>query len=297
MQDSSPSRHLTWADWRLVLGRTFRAMTADHASLIAAGCAFYAMVAFFPAISMLIAIYGLMFDPYTVEPAMRPLHGLMPHSVFVLLQDWVRTVLYQERHYYGVRLAISSAITIFASMSGTKSVMQALNLAFHETERRRGIELSSVAMALTLAGMVAAALALGLIVALPEILRALGVHHDLLLLIRLLGAAVALLFVMAAIAALYRFGPSRSRTRWTAINAGTLTATLIWLAASEGFSLYNEFYGQLAGSGGPLASALLMMGWFFVSSYALLLGGELNAQIEKLQNERSGVCDPRDGMS
>ena len=281
MQAQNSSWHLSWSGWRGVLGRTFAAMTADHASLIAAGCAFYAMVAFFPAVSTLIAIYGVMFDPTTVEPQLRPLRGLLPHSMFMLLQDWVRTVVYRERHNYGFRLAISSALAILSSMGGTRAVMQALNLAFHETERRRGIELWSVAMALTLAGLVVAALAIGLIVALPEILRALGVYHRLAVWIRILGALVSLLFVLAAIASLYRFGPSREQPRWAWISTGSLVATVIWLGSSEVFSVYTSYWNRLSGSDGPLTAALLMMGWFYVSVYALLLGGELNAQMER----------------
>ena len=295
MKDSDSQWHRSWAGWREVAVRTAAAMTADHASLIAAGCAFYAMAAFFPAISTLIAVYGLMFDPRSVEPAMRPLHGLMPHSVFLMLEDWVRTVLYQERHYYGYRLAVSSALAILSSMLGTRSIMQALNLAFHETERRRGAELLAVAMALTLGGMVAASLAIGLVVALPEILRALGVHHDRLVMIRFGAAAVALVFVMAAITLLYRFGPSRPGRRWAWISLGSVVATVIWVAASEGFSVYTTYYSRLAGRGGPLASALLMMGWFYVSAYALLLGGELNAQMERQGSDE--ICQTGEGMS
>ncbi len=303
MRAQKSSWHLSWAGWRGVLRRTFAAMTADHASLIAAGCAFYAMVAFFPAISTLIAIYGLMFDPSTVAPSLRPLHGLMPHSVFVLLQDWVRTVVYRERHNYGYRLAISSAIAIVSSMGGTRAVMQALNLAFAETERRRGIELIAVAMALTLAGMVVAALAIGLVVALPEILRGLGVYHRLAVWIRLLGATVALMFVLVAIASLYRFGPSRQRPRWAWISAGSLVATAIWIASSEVFLLYTNYFDRLAGTDGPLATALLMMGWFYVSAYALLLGGELNAQMEKQHLVAAtainiiDICQTEEGVS
>src|ERR1700736_2637937 len=97
--------------WRTLAGRTFRASTTDRVSLAAAGCAFYATLALFPAISMLVSVYGLVFDPVSVEPQLQVLAGLLPPPAFALINDRVHQLVNQSGGNLSVGLLISSVLT------------------------------------------------------------------------------------------------------------------------------------------------------------------------------------------
>lgn len=305
MKASNPHWHHGWHEWRQILVGTWRAMNADHCSLIAAGCAFYGMGAFFPAVYTVVAIYGTLFDSSTFGNALLTVRELMPRQAYGMLQDWVKSVLYDEAHLAQTHLMISSVVMILSSMGGTRAVMKALNLALHETEKRHLLELISVAMALTLGGLLLSAFAFALIVGLPLALSLLGVPHTAVAAFRALGGLVALLCVLLGLSVIYRFGPSHKPPGWRLVSVGSLVATLIWGTASEAFGLYNLVMTHFGHNGsanatGPISIALVIMAWFYVLSYAVLLGGELNAQIDSRNKPvppRAAICEPDQRVS
>jgi membrane protein len=268
--------------WAEVLRETFAASLSDRVSLTAAGCAFYATLALFPASSIRISIYGLAFNPWSVAPQLQALQELLPPPAFELIAERVHHLVAQPRARLSFGLGLSSLVTFWSAATGTKSVIAALNLAYGITERRGVIRFQLVGFGLTLSAILVAVLGIALLVFLPAWLRVLGVleYQTRIALLHWVGLAMLVGFAGLAIALLYRFGPSRPRPPTRRIAPGTLLATGLWLVASGLLDFYIDHIASFGATYGPIGAVVGVMLWFFVSVFAVLLGAELNAQLE-----------------
>ena len=269
---------LNRADWKLVLRRLATELVTDRVSLVAAGCAFYATLALFPAISMVIALYGLVFDRQTVVPHLALLKSLLPAGAFDLIAQRVHALVSQPPATLSFSLALGFAITLFSAGAGTRSIVGALNLAYGTTRARPFLRGQVVAMSLTLGGMVAAALCIALLVLLPAWLSILGTADAVRALARQTSLSLLLMFVMGSVTLLYRIGPSR-RPSWRFVMPGVVLATLLWLAASAPYSWYVANLAKYDLTYGPLGAVVGLMMWFYVTAFAVLAGAELNAAL------------------
>jgi membrane protein len=267
--------------WRAVL----REMATDRASLVAAGCAFYATLALFPAITMLVFVYGLAFDPVTVEPQLAVLRQLLPPDAFSLIATRVHVLVSQPRATLGLGLAISIAIAFWSASAGTRAMLSALNLAFRLEERRGYLGFYAVGLLMTFGAILGAVLGIALLVFLPVVIVFVGLDAYSATLVHTASFFLLLGFVLVALVLLYRFGPSRrARGRW--VTAGALLATVLWLAASGALSLYVDRVAAYDATYGPLGAVVAVMMWFWVTAYVVLLGAELDAQLERRHRQR-----------
>ncbi len=290
-READSPAEIPWRGWRAVLGRTFREIISDKISLVAAGCAFYAMLALFPAISMLISIYGLVFNPATVEPQLQVLRHLLPPAGFSLIADRVHTLVAQKPGALGFSLIVSTLITLWSSATGTKSMLSALNLAYEENEARSFIRFQVTGFVFTIAAILSAVIGLALLLFLPATLTFLGLPANQKGVIQLLSLLVLVAFVMLALSVLYRFGPSRHQAKWHWVTPGSALATVLWLIASAAFSFYVGHVASYDATYGPLGAVIGVMMWFWVSAYVVLAGAELNAELE-LQTVRDSTSGP-----
>ncbi len=132
-----------------LLSRTLRASTTDRVSLAAAGCAFYATLALFPAISMLISIGGMILDPVTAEQQLAVLSGLLPSPAFSLISDRVHQLIAQGSGTLSLNLLVSFLLTFWSSATGSKSVLSAVNVADDVTEQRPFLRFQAIGLAMT----------------------------------------------------------------------------------------------------------------------------------------------------
>lgn len=286
---------IPWRGWKAVLRRTFNEMISDRISLVSAGCAFYATLALFPAISMLVSIYGLAFDPSTVLPQLEVMRNLLPPAGYAMVADRITQLVSQPAGTLGWGLVISTALTLWSASAGTRSILSALNLAYEEPEARSFLRYHLTALGMTLCAIVGAVLGLALLVLVPAVLAFLGVSENQKGLARLAGLGLMLLFVMAALSLLYRFGPSRRTAKWHWVTPGSLLATAIWLVASALFSFYVGHFASYDATYGPLGAVVGVMTWFWVSVFVVLAGAELNSELE-LQTARDSTEGPAKPM-
>ncbi len=263
------------------LAEVMELMVSDRVSLSAAGCAFYATLALFPALTMLVFIYGLVFDPHTVEPQLRNLRTLLPPPAYVLIEARVHALVSRPGASLRLGLIVSAAVTYWSASTGTKSLLSALNLAYGEVERRGVLGFQLAGLGMTLAAILAAVLGLGVLVGLPTVIGFLGLSAYQETLARAGGLGGLLLFVLVALLLLYRFGPSRAPEARHVVVPGAIVAALGWVVASVLFSIYVTRVGRLDVTYGPLAAVVGVMMWFYVSAYVVLLGAELNAALER----------------
>ena len=266
--------------WGRVLRETAQAAITDRVSLAAAGCAFYATLALFPAISMIVATYGLVFSLSTVEPQLENLRTLLPPDAFALIAGRVRTLVTQPSGSLTISLLVSTLVALWSSATGTKSILGALNLAYDVRETRSFLRFQGIAFVLTFGGILAASVGIAMLVLLPAVEAFFGLQ-----ILQSLTVFVAPLFtagvVMFALCLVYRYGPSRESPGWRMVLPGAGAAALVWLAASVLFSWYVGHVASYSATYGPLGAVIGLMMWFFVSAFCVLAGAELNAAYER----------------
>ncbi len=275
-------RFISLAHWPLLrraLLSAGRATASQRVSLVAAGCAFYATLALFPTITMLISLYGLVYNPQTVQPQLHYLQSFMPPAAFSLISDRIQSVVAQPAKGLGLSLLVSLGISLWSSSTGTKSVLNALSLAYHERETRGLIRFQLVALGMTLIAIIGTALAIAFLVFLPVALAFLGLSGAATVLVGLIGAVVMVAFLALALGLLYRYGPAGAGRVFQA--PGAAIATVLWLLASWAFGLYVGHFAAYSVVYGPLGALIGLMMWFYISAYVVLFGAEVNAALDR----------------
>ena len=277
--------------WLAVLRRVMREAISDEAGTAAASCGFYALLALFPAISVAISLYGLVADPITVNDQLEGALDVLPASTFELIAARVHELAAAGRTKLSWGLALSLLVALWSAMNGTKAIISALNVAYEEREKRSLLRLNLVALLFTLGGMVGVVLALTVIVVVPTALAFSWLGPLATAAVRACSFALLLGFVMLGLAFLYRFAPSRADPKWRWVTPGSLLAAALWLAASLAFSFYVSNFGSYDTYYGTLGGVVVAVLWFYISAYAVILGAELNAELE-LQTRRDTTTDP-----
>ncbi|MBO6037161.1 MAG: YihY/virulence factor BrkB family protein [Acetobacter sp.] len=283
---------LGWTGWKRILPRITHNLFAGSTTLMAAGCAFYSTLSLFPAISALISIYGLSFDVRTITPQMMVLQHLLPTPAFTLIQDRVQTLVNEPHTSLTFNLVISLIVALWSASAATRSVIYALNITYNTHETRNFVVFHIIAFFLTLAVVIGAVLTIALMVAAPllfhmisELHIPVGIPIDALSLLRHLthwtSFIVLFIFETLVLSGLYNFGPNRPRrTSWCWTMPGAILATLIWILTSQVFSYYVAHLADYDMTYGPLGTVIAIMMWFFVTAWVVLMGAEINANME-----------------
>lgn len=266
--------------WKDILVRAYEDIKRDRVITIAAGVTFYSILALFPAIAALVSLYGLFADPATIASHLDSLSGVLPGGAVQVVGDELKRLSAQRNGTLGLATIIGLATALWSANAGIKSLFDALNLVYGESEKRSLITLNAVSLAFTVTTIVFVMLALGAMVVLPLALDYLGGAQGGDWIVRILRWPAMLVVVALWLAALYRFGPSRTKPRWRWISWGGALATVLWLFVSLLFSWYAANFGSYDKTYGSLGAAVGFMVWIWLSIIVVLLGAEINAEME-----------------
>ncbi len=273
-------RELRLRDWRGVVVRLVRSIGAQNLSLVAAGCAFYGVLALVPSLAALVFLYGLVADPVQVQQEVESAAGVLPHDLVSLLAGELTGMASASPTGLTSGLVATLAVALWYASAAIQSLIVALNIALNEEEKRGFFGLHLVGLVFTVLGMLALVVALATIVGVPAVLAFVGLDDDVDWLVRMLRWPILAVFVMGGLALLYRFGPSRANPRWQWISIGAVLATGIWLIASAGFSLYVSSFGTFNATFGSMGAVIVVLFWFYISMFVIILGAKLNGEIE-----------------
>jgi membrane protein len=285
--------HIPAAGWLQIGRRVVREVRQDHLSLIAAGMAFFALLATFPALTLLVAIYGLLADPTTIQEQISVLRPLLPRNAFDLIADQLESLLASPTSTHGLGVVVGLLLLLWGSASGIQTLIKAVNLAYDEEETRSYFRLRALALALTLGALVFLLVSLSGLALLPTLLASLGLDDattELLMMVRwpLLGVVF-----LGSLAVVYRLAPDRRAPKWRWVTLGSVAALIVWLAGSGLFSLYVRTFGRYSDTYGALGAAIVLLLWFYLSAFAILLGAEINAETEHQTAEDSTIGPDR----
>ena len=260
--------------------RVYRESSRDNLSLIAAGMAFYAMLSVAPALAVIISVYGLMNSPEELKIDMEVLSSYLPTDAQGLIQDQLAELVSTQDTNLGFSIVASALVSLWSSARAMKSLFGGLNAVYDEVETRGWFWLTLQSVSFTLAGILILVLTLSSIALVPVVLSYLPISSFDYLLIRGLNWLLVSAVVLGGLAVLYRYGPSRTRAQWRWVSLGALVAWITWVVASGGFSWYVTHFDSYQKTYGALGAVAILLMWFYVSAYAVLIGGELNAELE-----------------
>jgi membrane protein len=279
--------------WKDVAIRVKREIRRDRVSSVAAGVAFFGMLSLFPALIAVVSCYGLIADPADVERQIRALAAVLPGPAQEVIGSRLRELSETSRDTLSIGLVISVVVALGTASSGTTAMIEAVNVAYDEPERRGFFRLRALALAMALAVIVFGIVALFVITALPIAFEWAGLGGLGRTIATLLRWPLLALVAVIGLGALYRYAPNRDRARWRWVSPGAVIATLLWIVASLLFSLYVSGFGNYGATYGTLAGVILLMLWMYMSTLAILVGAEVNAEIEAQTAEDSTVGPPQ----
>jgi membrane protein len=271
---------IPWRGWKDILVRTYEQINDDRLLAVAAGVVFYGLLALFPAITALVSSYALFAKPSTINDHLAMLSDVLPAGAFDIVKDQVGRVLAKGNLKLGTAFVASLLLAIWSANSGLKAIIDALNVVYNEKEKRGFFKLNAVSLAFTFGGLVAVLIAIGAVVALPIVLSTIGLGSITDTLFRIGRWPLLILMMLFGLAVLYRYGPSRRSPQWQWLSVGSLFATLTWLAGSALLSYYLANYANYDATYGSLGAAIGLMIWMWMSTIVVLLGAELNSEIE-----------------
>lgn len=276
--------------WGQVARQVRQEVGDDHVGLLAAGVAFYGLLALVPALVALLSVYGLVADPATVERQVLEALAAAPPEVRDLVSEQLRSIAESSGGAI-VAVVVGFVIAIWSAASGVGHLVEAINSAYDRTDRRSWVARKALALVLTLGAVVFFVVAFALVALLPPVLAATGLGTSGRWLAGVLRWVVLGAGLLVALAVLYRFAPDTHEDRWRWITPGALTAAGLWSIGSIGFSVYTANFGSYNETYGSLGAIVVVMLWLLISAYAVILGAELNAvldRVEPVENDDHG---------
>ncbi len=266
---------------RDILWRLYEAINRHRVFLIAAGVAFYGLLALFPAIAALVSLYGLFADPAAIQQHISTLQGFLPGPALDLVRAEVERIIAQGRGTLGLVFFTTLAISLWSAMAGIKALFDALNIVHGDQETRGFLSYNLQALLFILGTIVFIALALTAVVLVPAMLASVGLGSRTDTVLTLLRWPVLYVTLIALLTVLYRYGPCRSRPSWPSILWASAIAAFIWLLTSMLFSMYVANLASYNATYGSLGAVIAFMTWIWLSAVIVLIGAELDAALQQ----------------
>lgn len=278
-QASSPSE-IPARGWKDILLRVYSNISEHRVLALAAGMTYYSLLAIFPALAALVAIYGLFSDPTAIARHLDQVSGVLPGGAVDVARDQLTRVASKGGGTLGATFAIGLGISLWSANAAMKSLFDTLNIVYGEHEKRGFLTLNAISLSFTLAGILFVLTALGAVVVIPVVLNFIGLSNFADLMLRIARWPAMFIAVALALALIYRYGPSREAPRWRWITWGSAVAAVLWLGASALFSWYASSFGKFNETYGSLGAVIGFMTWLWISAIVILIGAELDAEME-----------------
>ena len=272
---------------------TLSQIGTDRVTAVAGGITFFGLLSLFPALTAFVSIYGLVADPATIAGHLDMLESFLPQGALGIIRDQVQAITSSP----GTALSIAGIggllVAFYSDNGGMKALLSALNVAFFQTETRGFLKLNLVSMAFTLGGLVMIILMLGVIAIIPILLQMLPLSETTSTWVGLIRWPIMFGVLILALAALYRWGPDAPDSRWRWISPGAVIAAIGLVLTSILFSWYAANFADYNETYGSLGAVIALMMWLWFASTVVLVGAEVNSEIESHLKKLAGVPDKR----
>jgi membrane protein len=266
--------------WRDILWRVIWSASEDRVLATAGSVAFFALLAIFPGLATLVSLYGLVADRTTISGHLTLLAGILPHGALDLLAEELTRVAGQRADTMGLAFIIGLLVALGSANSGVSALFDALNLVYKEREKRSLLRFYATTVLFTLGAIGVVLAAISAVIILPIVLNTVGLDSFSERLLAIVRWPALLTVVTIWLALVYRYGPSRREAKWRWVRWGSGAAALLWIGCSMLFSWYVASFDSYNRVYGSLGAGVGFMTWMWLSVVIVLMGGELNAEME-----------------
>lgn len=260
-------------DWKSTAKRTLKEIKEDRVTLVAAGMAYYFFLSIFPAFLALIGVMNLI-DANTA-PLVDSIKSALPRGAGQVVVSALQENGTKSEGTALLAAVSGIAVALWTASSGMVALQAGLNIAYDVPEDRKFVGKRAVALLLILAT--------GLLGGVPSPIFTFGEST----IFKVIGWIATIAAVSVLFSLFYYLGPKRESPRWQWVTVGGVAGTIIWLIASAGFALYVTQFGNYERTYGPVAGVIILLLWLFLTSISVLVGGELNAEIERQAEARA----------
>jgi len=266
--------------WKDILWRVVWATSEDRILATAGSVAFFALLAVFPAIATVVSLYGIFNDASTIGSHLTLLAGILPQGVLDLIAEQIRLITSKSTDALGIAFIVGLLVALWSANSGVAALFDALNVVYGEKEKRSLLHFYALTFLFTLGSIGFVIAAITGVVVLPLVLKIFGAATTAEQLLAYLRWPALLAVVSGVLALVYRYGPSRHDAKWRWVTWGSAVAAGLWIATSMLFSWYVVNFDSYNRIYGSLGAGIGFMTWIWLSVVVVLLGAELNAEME-----------------
>jgi membrane protein len=267
--------------WWDILLRVKDQISHDNVSIVAAGVAFYAVLALFPALAAIVSLYGLFTEVSDVQQQINSLSSFLPQDAQTLIKEQLTSISTTGESALSFGAIGGLLFAIWSASKGMSAMITSLNIAYNEEEERSFIKVTALAVGLTIGGLIFVILTLFLITLLPAVLGMLGFDQKMQTVLSLSRWPLLAVIVMGGLAFLYRYAPCRNYPRWQWVSWGAGIATLMWIIGSSAFAIYANDYSSYNQTYGSLGAAVILLMWFWLTAFIVMVGAEINSEMER----------------
>lgn len=272
---------LSGESWKQIGGRVKSELAADHIAIVSAGVAYYFFLSLFPTIIAAISIFGLVMEPEQIQQLISEAAHILPPQSSQMISGILEDISSKSEATLGWGLIVSVIFSLWSAQQGTKALFEGINVAYDEIDERGFFKYNGLTLLYTLGGIVLGLLCTALVVVFPAIIGGINLPaYGIESIVQWLRWPVLALIIMGVLAITYKIGPDRRdpEIRW--VSWGAAIATILWLGGSTLFSFYISNFGNYDKMYGSFAAVIILMLWFFITAYVILLGAEINSEME-----------------
>lgn len=266
--------------WKSILKRTKDDIRHDHLTTVSGGVGLFFLLGLIPGLAALISIYGLVANPAQIQQQFESIRHLIPGDVYNILSSEMKSIASSTKTA-GLGAVISILVSIWGGTKSASALIDGLNIAYHEEEKRGFFRLNLTSLALTVAAVIGLCIMVAILGAIPAAVKFFHLDPTWRTILMALRWPILFLFFMFALAVLYRYAPSRTEAKWRWVTWGSFVAAILCLIVSAGFAVYLTFFNSYNKTYGSLGAIVVLLTWLYLSVYAVLLGGELNGEMER----------------
>lgn len=291
-QASSPLQ-IAWRGWWDIGKRVAKNVKRHNISLLGAGVALFIMLSIFPALNMAVSVYALFTSPESIMSQVEPLRQLLPEPAFNILTEQLSELSGSDGATLNFTLLVSLVVWLWVARKGSKALVIACNVIYQEDEKRPFWGLLLVSMLFTLVGVLGFVMLALLAILLPIALGLVPMGDTVETMLSILRWPMLALVFTLVLQCVYRFAPNRKNAKWRWVSVGAIVATVLWLAASFGFTVYVQNFTNFNDTYGAIGGVIILILWFYISALVVLIGAEINAEMEHQTKVDSTVGDDK----
>lgn len=272
---------LSLEGWKQIGKRIYSELTVDHIAIVAAGVAFYFFLALFPTFIAAISIFGLLMEPVQIQQQISEVAHILPEQSSQMISNILEGIAEKSGKTLGWSLILSILFSLWSAQQGTKAVFEGINVAYDEIDERGFFKYNGLTLLFTLGGIVIGIICTMIVVVFPAIIESINLSdYGIESIVPWVRWPVMALIIMVVLAITYKIAPDRRNPQFRWVSWGAAIATILWLAVSILFSFYISNFGSYDKMYGSFAAVIILMLWFFITAFVILLGAEINSEME-----------------